>query len=94
MLKDIKKIEKRGRVTQDQRQRESGTFVKDVQTLRKRVGQYEKHIKKLKVLVDKEDTENLIKALDAQKDLPDLDLIQQEITQVSRQIAAAKKQTI
>jgi hypothetical protein len=65
MLKDIKKIEKRGRVTQDQRQRESGTFVKDVQTLRKRVGQYEKHIKKLKVLVDKEDTENLIKALDA-----------------------------
>lgn len=94
MLKDIKKIEKRGRITQDQRQRESGTFVKDVQTLRKRVGQYEKHIKKLKVLVDKEDTENLIKALDAQKDLPDLDLIQQEITQVSRQIAAAKKQTI
>ena len=84
MLKDIKKIEKRGRITQDQRQRESGTFVKDVQTLRKRVGQYEKHIKKLKVLVDKEDTENLIKALDAQKDLPDLDLIQQEITQVSR----------
>lgn len=80
MLKDIKKIEKRGRITQDQRQRESGTFVKDVQTLRKRVGQYEKHIKKLKVLVDKEDTENLIKALDAQKDLPDLDLIQQEIT--------------
>jgi hypothetical protein len=38
MLKDIKKIEKRGRITQDQRQRESGTFVKDVQTLRKRVG--------------------------------------------------------
>ena len=42
------------------------------------------HIKKLKVLVDKEDTENLIKALDLQKDLPDLDLIQQEITQVGR----------
>lgn len=84
MLKDIKKIQKRGAVTQDQRQRESGTFIKDVQTLRKRVGQYEKHIKKLKVLVDKEDTENLIKALDAQKDLPDLDLIQQEIMQVSR----------
>lgn len=29
----------------------------DIQTLRQRVSQYEKHIKKLKMFVDKEETE-------------------------------------
>jgi len=36
----------------------------DVQTLRQRVSQYEKHIKKLKQYVDKEDTEALVKELE------------------------------
>lgn len=61
---ELKSTEKRGKNVQAQRQRESGTFVNDVQTLRKRVSAYEKHIKKLKILVDKEDTQNLIKELD------------------------------
>lgn len=63
----------------------------DVQTLRQRVAQYEKHIKKLKQFVDNEDTEMLVKELEEEKNLPDLNLITQEIAQVSKQVADARK---
>jgi hypothetical protein len=36
------------------------------------VTQYEKHIKKLKYYVDKEDTDALVKELETTADLPDL----------------------
>jgi len=39
------------------------------------VSQYEKHIKKLKQFVDKEETEALDKELEEEKNLPDLGLI-------------------
>jgi len=39
------------------------------------VSQYEKHIKKLKQFVDKEETEALVKELEEEKNLPDLGLI-------------------
>ena len=63
----------------------------DVQTLGQRVAQYEKHIKKLKQFVDNEDTEMLVKELEEEKNLPDLNLITQEIAQVSKQVADARK---
>ena len=42
---------------------ESATFSKDMIVLRRRVQDYESHIKRLKVFVDSEDTDNLVKEL-------------------------------
>ena len=69
-------------------------FYGDVSSLKDRVAQYEKHIKKLKTLVDKEDTAALVKQLQNEKDLPDLDQVQQEIRQVNEQVTRAKKKKI
>lgn len=66
-------------------------FQGDVQTLRSRVQQYEKHIKKLKQFVDKEDTDALVKELEEEKNLPDLSLIAQEIEQVTKQVSDARR---
>jgi hypothetical protein len=66
-------------------------FQGDVQTLRSRVQQYEKHIKKLKQFVDKEDTDALVKELEEEKNLPDLSLIAQEIEQVTKQVSDVRR---
>lgn len=66
-------------------------FQGDVQTLRSRVQQFEKHIKKLKQFVDKEDTDALVKELEEEKNLPDLSLIDQEIQQVTKQVSDARR---
>ncbi len=63
----------------------------DIQTLRQRVSQYEKHIKKLKMFVDKEETDALVKELEEEKNLPDLELIKQEIASLNKQINDSKK---
>ena len=63
----------------------------DIQTLRQRVSQYEKNIKKLKMFVDKEETDALVKELEEEKNLPDLELIKQEIASLNKQINDSKK---
>jgi hypothetical protein len=66
-------------------------FQGDVLTLKQRVSQYEKHIKKLKEFVDKEDTAALVKQLASEKDLPDLSQVQEEIAQVNEQMSQARR---
>jgi hypothetical protein len=57
LRKQLKQTKKRGVEAQSLRVRESAMYQGDLQTLRQRVSQYEKHIKKLKMFVDKEETE-------------------------------------
>jgi cell division protein FtsB len=57
LRKQLKETKKRGVEAQSLRVRESAMYQGDLQTLRQRVSQYEKHIKKLKMFVDKEETE-------------------------------------
>ena len=87
----IKTIKQRGDDLSEQRVRESAMFQSDCTTLRQRVNQYERHIKRLKMFVDKEDTEALVQELEQEKNLPDLSQIAKEIEQVARQIADARK---
>ena len=89
LKKQLKTLKKRGDALQRQRGVESGTFMGDIVTLRKRVTQYEKHIKKLKQFVDKEDTEALVKELESGGDLPDLAQISEELQAVSFQVQDA-----
>ena len=51
---------KRGKHSEAKRHRETQAFQSDVQSLRKRVTDYERYIKQLKEYVDKEDTEGLV----------------------------------
>ena len=57
---EIKKINKRGKQFDTRRAIESQAFISDIQALRKRVSDYERHIKRLKLYVDKEDTDALV----------------------------------
>lgn len=59
----MKAIEKRGKKIESKRTTESSAYSNDIQTLRKRVADYERHIKKLKLYVDREDTESLVQEL-------------------------------
>ena len=45
---------------EDKRTAERQAYINDIQALRKRVTDYERHIKRLKQFVDKEDTEALL----------------------------------
>lgn len=91
--KEVKAVVRRSEELTRLRTNETGTFRGDVQTLRNRVTQYEKHIKRLKQLVDKEDTVALIKELQsaAAGDLPDLDQIIEELAQVDQQVAHSRR---
>ena len=55
------------------------------------MGQYEKHIKKLKYFVDKEDTSALVKELAGTEELPSLAQISDELHQVSVQVAESRR---
>lgn len=57
---DLKSMTKRGKHSEAKRHRETQAFQGDVQSLRKRVTDYERYIKQLKEYVDKEDTEGLV----------------------------------
>lgn len=56
----IKMTSKRVKKLDDRRTNERSAFTNDIQALRKRVTDYERHIKRLKTYVDKEDTEALL----------------------------------
>ena len=98
-LKELKRLEReiniqnqRGKVFETRRDTDSVAFTNDIQIIRKRVLDYERHIKKLKYHVDKEDTESLIKELQNQQ-LTELDLskLADEIHKIEEEIKEAKR---
>ena len=71
---------------------ESATFSKDMIVLRRRVQDYESHIKRLKVFVDSEDTDNLVKELRNQKqNNMDLGKLADEIHGIEVEVADARR---
>ena len=56
----LKENTKRGKKVEAKRTAETATFTNDIAAMRKRVQDYEMHIKRLKQFVDKEDTEALV----------------------------------
>ena len=54
---------KRGKKIESKRTAETATFTNDIAAMRKRVQDYERHIKRLKHFVDKEDTDALVNEL-------------------------------
>ena len=54
---------KRGKKIDGKRTTETAMFQNDIQALRKRVQDYERHIKRLKLYVDREDTDALVQEL-------------------------------
>lgn len=98
-LKELKRLEReiniqtqRARVYETRRDTDSVAFTNDIQIIRKRVLDYERHIKKLKHHVDKEDTESLVKELQNQQ-LTELDLgkLADEIHKIEEEIKEAKR---
>ena len=59
----LKANAKRGKRVEGKRQAETNTFSNDIVAMRRRVQDYERHIKRLKLFVDKEDTEALVQEL-------------------------------
>ena len=57
---EIKSVNKYGKQLEGRRNIEAQAFTGDIQALRKRVTDYERHIKRLKHYVDKEDTDALV----------------------------------
>lgn len=98
-LKELKRLEKeiavqtqRTKVFETRRDNENVAFSNDIQIIRKRVVDYERHIKKLKHHVDKEDTESLIKELQNQQ-LTEMDLgkLADEIHKIEEDITETKR---
>ena len=60
--------------------------------MRKRVADYERHIKKLKLYVDREDTESLVQELQNQQ-LSEMDLgkLADEIHSIEEEVAEARR---
>ena len=56
----LKSNGKKGKKVDQKRQAETAMFQNDIQVLRKRVQDYEGHIKRLKMYVDREDTDALV----------------------------------
>ena len=56
----LKANTKRGKKIEGKRTTETAAFTNDISALRKRVTDYERHIKRLKNYVDQEDTESLV----------------------------------
>ena len=71
---DLKVMTQRGKYTEGKRHTEAQAFQSDVQSLRKRVTNYERYIKQLKEYVDKEDTAGLVQQLIQNQQLTELDL--------------------
>ena len=59
----LKANTKRGKKIENKRTTETAAFSNDIIALRKRVTDYERHIKRLKNFVDQEDTESLVTEL-------------------------------
>ena len=76
----------------DRRATETQAFTNDVQALRQRVQDYERHIKRLKVFVDKEDTDALVAELQNQE-LSEFDLgkLADEIHALHMEVNQARK---
>ena len=60
---DLKLNGRRGKQIEAKRTAESQAFTNDIQAMRKRVHDYERHIKRLKLFVDREDTDSLVQEL-------------------------------
>ena len=88
----IKQATKRVRKLDDKRSNERAAFTNDIQALRKRVTDYERHIKRLKHFVDKEDTEALLEELQNEH-LSELDLgkLADEIHQIVSDVDHARR---
>lgn len=56
----LKANTKRGKKIENKRTTETAAFTNDITALRKRVTDYERHIKRLKQFVDQEDTDSLV----------------------------------
>ena len=79
-------------MVENRRNTESNAFQSDVQTLKKKVADYEKYIKKLKQLVDEEKTAQLIDDLQ-ENHVTDVDLDQllEEISKIEEEVLDAKR---
>ena len=88
----LKVNSKRGKKIENKRVGEVNSFTNDVQALRKRVQDYERHIKRLKMFVDKEDTDSLVQELQNQS-LSELDLgkLADEIHGVELEVQEARR---
>ena len=89
---EIKKTAKRCKQFDGRRNIEASAFTNDIQTLRKRVTDYERHIKRLKLYVDKEDTDALVHELKNQQ-LTELDLgkLADEIHKIDEEVEIARR---
>ena len=89
----LKANTKRGKKVEAKRTAETATFTNDIAAMRKRVQDYERHIKRLKQFVDKEDTEALVAELQNQE-LSEMDLgkLADEIHAVEEEVQDARRQ--
>ena len=73
------------------RSTETAMFMNDIAALRKRVQDYERHIKRLKLYVDREDTDALVQELKNQS-LSEMDLgkLADEIHVIEEEVADAR----
>jgi chromosome segregation ATPase len=101
-LKELKRLEReinaqtqRAKVYETRRETENVAFTNDIQIIRKKVADYERHIKKLKYHVDKEDTDSLVKELQEQH-LFEMDLgrLATEIANIEEEVANAKRMKV
>lgn len=88
----LKENTKRGSKIEAKRQAETATFSNDIAAMRKRVTDYERHIKRLKLYVDKEDTEALVEELQSQT-LSEMDLgkLADELHAVEEEVIDARR---
>lgn len=79
-------------MVESRRSTETGAFQGDIQTLKKKVSEYEKYIKRLKSLVDEEKTEELVDDL-SNNQATDVDLgsLMEEIEKVEMEVLEAKR---
>lgn len=98
-IDELKRLEReiaiqsqRVKVLETRRENETVAFSNDIQIIRKRVVDYERHIKKLKHHVDKEDTESLVKELQ-NGSLTEMDLgkLSDEIHKIEEDVKEAKR---
>ena len=88
----LKANTKRGKKIENKRTTETAAFTNDITALRKRVTDYERHIKRLKQFVDQEDTESLVQELQ-NGHLSEMDLgkLADEIHGIEEEVSAARR---
>lgn len=98
-LADLQQLEaklkantKRGKQVEAKRTTETAAFTNDIASLRKRVTDYERHIKRLKNFVDREDTESLVHELQ-NGHLSEMDLgkLADEIHVIEEEVSEARR---